>query len=62
VLTGDTRLGANKDHLHCMMGDTKALLIRRKTSLYVVEEKKLINFIQGWLAQLNQKFQEQEQN
>ena len=59
VLTGDTQLGANKEHLHCMIGDTKALLIQRRTSLYVVEEKKLINFIKGWLAQSNQKSQEQ---
>jgi len=41
VLTGDTRLGTNKEHLYCMMCDAKALLIRKRTFLYVVEEKNL---------------------
>ena len=51
VLTGETRLGQHPEHLYATIGQEKILLLRKRISVYVMEEKQLIPFIEGFLAQ-----------
>ncbi|HEY9872681.1 MAG TPA: hypothetical protein V6D12_04565, partial [Candidatus Obscuribacterales bacterium] len=51
VLTGETRLGQHPEHLYVTVGQEKILLLKKRISVYVMEEKQLIPFIEGFLAQ-----------
>ena len=51
VLTGETRLGQHPEHLYVTIGEEKVLLLKKRISVYVMEEKQLIPFIEGFLAQ-----------
>lgn len=51
VLTGQTRLGKHSDHLYAMIGNQKVLLLRKRASVYVLEEEQLTDFVKAWLAQ-----------
>jgi len=51
VLTGETRLGQHPEHLYTTVGQEKVLLLKKRISVYVMEEKQLIPFIEGFLAQ-----------
>lgn len=51
VLTGQTRLGKHSEHLYAMMGNQKVLLLRKRASVYVLEEEQLTDFVKAWLAQ-----------
>ncbi len=49
VLTGQTRLGQHNDALYTNIGDQKVLLLQRRSTIYVLEEKQLVLFIKAWL-------------
>lgn len=51
VLTGETKIGSNLEHLYVTMGDQRVLLLRRRASIYVMEEHQLIPFIRAWFTQ-----------
>jgi hypothetical protein len=51
VLTGETKIGSNLEHLYVTIGDQRVLLLRRRASIYVMEEHQLIPFIHGWFTQ-----------
>ena len=51
VLTGQTRLGKHSEHLYAMIGNQKILLLRKRASVYVLEEEQLTDFVKAWLAQ-----------
>lgn len=51
VLTGQTRLGKHSEHLYAMIGNQKVLLLRKRASVYVLEEEQLTDFLKAWLAQ-----------
>lgn len=51
VLTGETRLGQHPEHLYVTIGQEKVLLLKKRISVYVMEEKQLVPFIEGFLAQ-----------
>lgn len=52
VLTGQTRLGKHSEHLYAMIGSQRVVLLRKRASIYVLEESQLIDFIKGSLAQV----------
>ncbi len=49
VLTGQTKLGQHNEALYTNVGDQRVLLLRRRSSIYVLEEKQLLLFIKAWL-------------
>lgn len=49
VLTGETKLGNNAEHLYLDIGGAKVLSIQQKSITYVVEETELGHFIRHWL-------------
>jgi hypothetical protein len=49
VLTGQTKLGQHNDSLYANVGDQRVLLLRRRSTIYVLEEKQLLLFIKAWL-------------
>ena len=51
VLTGQTRLRQHSDDLYAMIGNQKVLLLRKRASVYVLEEEQLTDFVKAWLAQ-----------
>ena len=52
VMTGETKLNASQpEHLYVTIGDQRVLLLRKRSSIYVLEEAQLIPFIKAWLAQ-----------
>lgn len=51
VLKGQTKLGQHPKKLYTTVGDVRVLLIKKKASIYVMEEDQLINFIKGWISQ-----------
>lgn len=51
VLTGQTKTGQHSDSLYTEVGDQRVLLLRRRSSVYVLHEEQLIPFIKAWLAQ-----------
>lgn len=50
VLTGQTTVGKHSDPLYTEVGEQKVLLLRRRSSIYVLEETQLLPFIQAWSA------------
>lgn len=50
VLTDDTKLGQHSDHLYETIGDQKVLLLKKRCSVYVMEEKQLMPMIWAWLT------------
>ena len=50
VVTGQTRIGQHSDSLYTEVGDQRVLLLRRRSSIYVLEESQLLPFIKAWLA------------
>ena len=50
VITGQTKIGQHADSLYVTIGDQKVLLLRRRSSIYVLQEEQLVSFIKGWLA------------
>lgn len=52
VLTGQTSIGKHSDSLYTEVGDQRVLLLRRRSSIYVLKEKQLIPFIKAWLVPL----------
>lgn len=50
VLTGQTRLGKHSEHLYANIGNQKVLLLRKRASVYVLEEEQLTDFVKAWLA------------
>ncbi|NJL20122.1 MAG: hypothetical protein HC895_03660 [Leptolyngbyaceae cyanobacterium SM1_3_5] len=50
VLTGQTTLGKHSDNLYTQVGDQRVLLLRRQSSVYIMEENQLLPFLQAWLA------------
>ena len=50
VLTGQTRLGKHPEHLYANIGNQKVLLLRKRASVYVLEEEQLTDFVKAWLA------------
>lgn len=49
VLTATTTLGEHSEHLYTTVGNVRVLLIRRQSSIYVMQDHQLIPFIQSWL-------------
>ena len=49
VLTGQTKLGQHDDSLYTNIGDQRVLLLERRSTIYVLEEKQLLLFIKAWL-------------
>ncbi len=49
VLTGQTKLGQHNESLYTDIGDQRVLLLQRRSSIYVLEEKQLLLFIKAWL-------------
>ncbi len=49
VLTGQTKLGQHNEELYTDIGDQRILLLQRRSSIYVLEEKQLLPFIKTWL-------------
>ena len=49
VLTGQTKLGQHNESLYANIGDQKVLLLQRRSTIYVLEEKQLLLFIKTWL-------------
>ncbi|MBD2402029.1 hypothetical protein [Leptolyngbya sp. FACHB-239] len=54
VLTGQTRIGQHSDSLYTTVGDQRVLLLRRRSSIYVLEESQLLPFIKAWLVPTGQ--------
>lgn len=54
VLTGDTKLGKHSEHLYETVGDQKTLLLKRRGSVYVMEEKQLVPFLETRMTPTNQ--------
>lgn len=50
VVTGQTKVGQHSDSLYTAVGDQRVLLLRRRSSIYVLQEEQLLPFIQAWLA------------
>ncbi len=50
VLTGQTRLGKHSEHLYANIVNQKVLLLRKRASVYVLEEEQLTDFVKAWLA------------
>jgi len=50
VITGETRIGQHSDSLYTQIGEQRALLLSRRSSMYVLEESQLLAFIKAWLA------------
>lgn len=50
VLTGQTTVGKHSGSLYIEVGEQKVLLLRRRSSIYVLEEAQLLPFIQAWLV------------
>lgn len=50
VITGETKIGQHSNTLYTEVGDQRVLLIRRRSSIYVLEESQLLLFIKAWLA------------
>lgn len=50
VVTGQTKVGQHSDSLYTAVGDQRVLLLRRRSSIYVLKEEQLLPFIQAWLA------------
>lgn len=46
VLTGNTKLGKHSEHLYETVGDQKILLLKKRCSVYVMEEEQLISFLE----------------
>lgn len=51
VLTIGTRLGQHPEYLYVTIGQEKVVLIKKRISVYMMEEKQLIPFFQGFLKQ-----------
>ncbi|NJN85858.1 MAG: hypothetical protein HC881_05505 [Leptolyngbyaceae cyanobacterium SL_7_1] len=51
VLTGTATLGHHPDHLYAHVGNERVLLIRRRSSTYILQEQQLIPFIHAWLQE-----------
>lgn len=49
VLTGQTKLGQHNESLYTDIGDQRVLLLQRRSTIYVLEEKQLLPFIKTWL-------------
>lgn len=49
VLTGQTKLGQHNESLYANIGDQRVLLLQRRSTIYVLEEKQLLLFIKAWL-------------
>jgi hypothetical protein len=49
VLTGQTKLGQHNESLYTDIGDQRVLLLQRRSTIYVLEEKQLLLFIKAWL-------------
>lgn len=54
VLTGQTKIGQHSDSLYTEVGAQRVLLLRRRSSIYVLEEAQLLPFIKAWLAPTGQ--------
>lgn len=54
VVTGQTRIGQHSDSLYTEIGDQRVLLLRRRASIYVLQEEQLLPFIKAWLASKGQ--------
>jgi len=54
VVTGQTRVGQHSDSLYTTVGDQRILLLRRRSSIYVLQEEQLLPFIQAWLVPTGQ--------
>jgi len=54
VATGQTKIGKHSDSLYTEIGDQRVLLLRRRSSIYVLEESQLLPFIKAWLAPTGQ--------
>lgn len=50
VVTGETKIGQHSDSLYSQVGDSRVLLLKRRSSVFVLSEEQLIPFIQAWLA------------
>ena len=50
VLTDNTKLGKHSENLYETIGDQKVLLLKKRCSVYVVEEEHLIPFLRAWIA------------
>jgi hypothetical protein len=49
VITGETKIGQHSDSLYTQVGDQRVLLLKRRSSIYVLEESQLLPFIKAWL-------------
>lgn len=54
VLTGQTRLGEHPPEFYVNMGQERVLLLQKKVSIYIMEERQLMPFIRGLLLQKSQ--------
>lgn len=52
VLTKETKIGQHSDSLYTQVGDQRVLLLRRRSSVYVLEEDQLLPFIKAWFTSM----------